>query len=81
MNDMTSFQRSFYTLSNLYENNDVVGYVIRKQFSPYLDDCLHKNVYLEKSIKGFVKQALLRMSIDERTHFIENQKKIWDWNV
>jgi hypothetical protein len=28
----------------------------------------------------FVKDALLKMSLDERSEFIEQQKKIWDWN-
>lgn len=34
MTDLVSFQQSFHTLTHLYENNDVVGFVIRKQFSP-----------------------------------------------
>lgn len=82
MTDLVSFQQSFHTLTHLYENNDVVGFVIRKQFSPYLNDtCISsKNKYLEQSIKMFVKDALLKMTLDERSEFIEQQKKIWDWN-
>jgi hypothetical protein len=75
MLDIRNINTDFYELANLYESNNIPGFIIKKQF--HILDNKNKNT----DIRCSVKQALFRMSPSEREEFIKKQRELWDWGV
>ena len=77
MIDIRNIKNDFYELANLYESNNIPGFIIKKQFQN-LDN--NNNNNRNTDIRCGVKQALFRMSPIEREEFIKKQRELWDWN-
>ena len=74
MLDIQTFNCDFNTLANLYDTNNVPGFVIKNQF---LDISYNINT---KNIRDNVKNALYKMTPKERKEFIRKQRELWAWN-
>jgi hypothetical protein len=77
MLDICNINKDFYELANLYESNNIPGFIIKKQFQ--ILDNNNKNKNKNTDIRCSVKQALFRMSPSEREEFIKKQRELWDW--
>lgn len=80
MLDIRNINTDFYELANLYESNNIPGFIIRKQFR-YLDKNNNNNNNRNTDIGCSVKRALFRMSPSEREEFIKKQRELWDWGI
>jgi hypothetical protein len=75
MLDIRNINTDFYELANLYESNNIPGFIIKKQFQ--ILDNNNKNTDIGCSVK----RALFRMSPSEREEFIKKQRELWDWGI
>ena len=83
MLDICKINKDFYELANLYESNNIPGFIIKKQFR-HLDDKNNNkksNNNRTTDIGCTVKRALFRMSPSEREEFIKKQRELWDWGI
>ena len=73
MLDIQTINTDFNTLANLYDTNNVPGFIIKKQF---LDISYN---YYQNNIRRNVKTALYKMTPTERKDFIKKQIELWEW--
>lgn len=73
MLDIQTIHTDFYTLTQLYDTNNIPGFIIKKQFSTNLTP-------QKTNINQIVKQALSQMTPHERNQFINKQIELWDWS-